>query len=144
MARFAGRNVLRARQLLPTPQGGLRFSELGLLHGHVGLALPVIESEENVACADFVAHRHRNLDDGARYDRGDLNVLRARLDQPVDSLPPFPGLAEHEREGAQVSWEYSGALPPLLEWLSRLPVADLRIQPMGLAPIYHRYHGAQP
>ena len=71
-------------------------------------------------------------------------LIRARLDQPVDSLPPFPGLAEHEREGAQVSWEYSGALPPLLEWLSRLPVADLRIQPMGLAPIYHRYHGAQP
>jgi hypothetical protein len=58
-------------------------------------------------------------------------------------LPAFPGLTELEGNGREFTWEYSGALPPLLEWLSRLPLTDLRMEPMGLAPIYHRFHGVQ-
>ena len=43
----------------------------------------------------------------------------------------------------QLSLEYTGALPPLMEWLARQPVADLRVEPLGLAPIYHRFHGEE-
>ena len=39
-------------------------------------------------------------------------------------------------------YELTGPLPPLLDWLARRPVADLRVEPLGLAPIYHRFHGA--
>ena len=28
----------------------------------------------------------------------------------------------------------------LLDWLARQPLADLRIEPMGLTPIYRKYH----
>lgn len=37
--------------------------------------------------------------------------------------------------------EYRGPLPALLEWLARQPVANLKIEPLGLGPIYHKYHG---
>jgi ABC-2 type transport system ATP-binding protein len=73
----------------------------------------------------------------------DARLVRATFDKPVDSLQLLPGLTEYERSGNRIGWQYDGALPPLLEWLSRLPVSDLTIQAMGLAPIYHRYHGAQ-
>ena len=70
-------------------------------------------------------------------------LIRARFERAVDTLPSFPGLSEQERDGNQVAWEYTGPLPPLLEYLSRLPVVDLRMEPLGLAPIYHRYHGGE-
>lgn len=36
---------------------------------------------------------------------------------------------------------YRGPLPALLEWLAKQPLADLKIEPQGLTPIYRRYHG---
>jgi ABC-2 type transport system ATP-binding protein len=36
---------------------------------------------------------------------------------------------------------YRGPLPVLLDWLAALPLDDLRIEPMGLGPIYRKYHG---
>jgi ABC-2 type transport system ATP-binding protein len=36
--------------------------------------------------------------------------------------------------------EYRGPLPPLLEWLHRQPLSDLRVEPLGLSKIYHTYH----
>jgi ABC-2 type transport system ATP-binding protein len=50
--------------------------------------------------------------------------------------PPPPNLA------GPVSFEYGGELQPLLEWLSHQAVADLRLEPAGLTPIYHKYHGS--
>jgi ABC-2 type transport system ATP-binding protein len=70
-------------------------------------------------------------------------LIRARFERAVDTLPSFPGLSEQERDGNQIAWEYTGPLPPLLDYLSRLPVVDLRMEPLGLAPIYHRYHGGE-
>src|SRR5262245_50824113 len=50
--------------------------------------------------------------------------------------PPLP-------DGAgPASFEYAGDLRPLLEWLSHQEVDDLRIEPAGLAPVYHKYHGS--
>jgi hypothetical protein len=37
--------------------------------------------------------------------------------------------------------ETTGPLPPLLTWLGRHDVVDLHVEPLGLAAIYHRYHG---
>ena len=36
---------------------------------------------------------------------------------------------------------FRGPLPVLLEWLAKQPLADLVIEPQGLAPIYKKYHG---
>jgi ABC-2 type transport system ATP-binding protein len=36
--------------------------------------------------------------------------------------------------------EYHGPLPPLLDWLAKQTLDDLRVEPIGLGPIYKRYH----
>jgi hypothetical protein len=45
------------------------------------------------------------------------------------------------QQDGQVTWEHTGPLPPFLEWLSHQPLLDLRVEPLGLDAIYHRYHG---
>ena len=51
---------------------------------------------------------------------------------------PLPEAAWHDGE---LRLDYGGPLPELLGWLSRHSPADVRIEPAGLAPVYHRYHG---
>lgn len=38
--------------------------------------------------------------------------------------------------------EYRGPMPELLRWLASLPLADLKVEPLGLTRIYRRYHVA--
>ena len=37
---------------------------------------------------------------------------------------------------------YRGPLPRLLDWLAKQPLADLKIEPQGLGPIYRNVHGS--
>jgi len=72
----------------------------------------------------------------------DARLVQACFARPPGTGPDLPGLCERERHADCVTWEYAGPLPPLLDWLASQGVKDLRVQPLGLAPIYHRYHGA--
>ena len=36
---------------------------------------------------------------------------------------------------------WRGPLPPLLTWLAEQALDDLRVEPLGLGPIYRKYHG---
>jgi len=66
---------------------------------------------------------------------------RATLGRPASGSPDLPGVRAFDTTGSQVQMEYAGPLPPLLEWLARHDANDLQIEPLGLAAIYHRYHG---
>jgi len=66
--------------------------------------------------------------------------VRARFGAVVAELPNLAGLRHYQREGADVAFEYAGPLPPLLEWLGQQDVADLRVEPLGLAGIYQQFH----
>jgi ABC-2 type transport system ATP-binding protein len=59
------------------------------------------------------------------------------------AAPSASGVASVPRVSPdnRLDLEYSGPLPPLLEWLAQQSVTDLRMEPLGLAPIYHRFHG---
>ena len=46
-------------------------------------------------------------------------------------------------QGADLDFEYSGPLPDLLRRLADLPVEDVKIEPLGLANIYQKYHHVQ-
>jgi len=59
-------------------------------------------------------------------------------------LPALAGLELREQRQDSLTLEYTGPLPPLLDWLAHQAVADLRMQPLGLSSIYRRYHGAVP
>jgi ABC-2 type transport system ATP-binding protein len=73
----------------------------------------------------------------------EVRRVRARLGSGNDTLPDLPGVRGLERHGADITFEYSGPLRDLLGWLSGQDVLDLKIEPLGLARIYHRYHGAE-
>jgi ABC-2 type transport system ATP-binding protein len=61
----------------------------------------------------------------------------------VEAVPDLPGLRLTRRDDNRLAFDYAGPLEPLLGWLARQQVTDLRVEPLGLGPIYHRYHGAQ-
>jgi ABC-2 type transport system ATP-binding protein len=41
----------------------------------------------------------------------------------------------------RLTLEYRGPLPRLLDWLARQALDDLRVEPLGLGPIYRKFHG---
>jgi len=45
-----------------------------------------------------------------------------------------------EEAGGRVVLEASDSLAPLLGWLSTLPLEEVRIEPVGLAAVYDRFH----
>jgi ABC-2 type transport system ATP-binding protein len=55
----------------------------------------------------------------------------------------LPGLTlRSRRPGGGYELEYRGSLPPLLDWLKAHDPRELRIEPLGLSGIYHRFHGS--
>jgi ABC-2 type transport system ATP-binding protein len=55
-----------------------------------------------------------------------------------DSLGGQLSLISHS--GEQAVYETPGELAPILKWLATLPLADVRIEPIGLRAIYNRFH----
>src|SRR5262249_18763687 len=63
-------------------------------------------------------------------------------------LPPIPESLNDQltvvaSENGEAIFETPGELAPLLKWLATLPLADVRIEPVGLRSIYQRFH-AEP
>lgn len=56
------------------------------------------------------------------------------------NLPGSRAVQTHER---RLSFEYTGPLPDLLGWLARNDVADVKVEPFGLAAVYRQYHGTE-
>jgi ABC-2 type transport system ATP-binding protein len=69
-------------------------------------------------------------------------VVSARL----TGLPPATGpdgmpLAPEVLSNSHLNLTFRGPLPVLLDWLASQPLADLKIEPQGLGPIYRSVHG---
>lgn len=74
---------------------------------------------------------------------GEARRVSARFARDPEPLPTLPGLQLQTQEDHCLTLEYGGPLPPLLDWLARQHVSELRVEPLGLGPIYHRYHGTE-
>jgi ABC-2 type transport system ATP-binding protein len=70
-------------------------------------------------------------------------LVRARFKGESPALPPLPGLLVRERKDNLLVLEYTESLADLLAWLGRQPLLDLRVEPLGLNAVYHRFHGAE-
>jgi ABC-2 type transport system ATP-binding protein len=81
-----------------------------------------------------------HVQDMHHLQRGRL--VHARFEGPAAAPPPLPGLHVRSRAANLLVLEFTGDLPELLAWLSGQPLAELRVEPLGLKAIYHRYHGA--
>jgi ABC-2 type transport system ATP-binding protein len=70
-------------------------------------------------------------------------LVRASFAGPALPVPPDDRFRVREQVNGRVVLEHSGPLPDLLDWLGRQTLTDLSVEPLGLAPVYHRYHGAE-
>ena len=70
--------------------------------------------------------------------------IHARLTGPLGPIPDevATGVTVAARDDGTVVLEAGESLAPLLGWLSRLPLAEVRIEPVGLATVYERFHRA--
>ncbi len=70
--------------------------------------------------------------------------IRAELNGPLGPIPAALGesvVIVAQGEGTVVM-EAGDSLAPLLGWLSTLPLKEMRIEPVGLAAVYDRFHRA--
>ena len=66
--------------------------------------------------------------------------VRLRLERPLNGQATPRDAKVVHANGNDVELDFTGALPELMRWLAEQPVADVRIEPMGLANIYQQYH----
>ncbi|MBI1918564.1 MAG: ABC transporter ATP-binding protein [Planctomycetes bacterium] len=102
----------------------------------------VLSEVERVCDRVGILQRGRLVHLQRMADLREGRLIHARFHGPPPALPSLDGLHERQRQDGAVTLEYTGPLAALLEWLARQPLADLRLEPLGLASIYHRYHGA--
>jgi hypothetical protein len=69
--------------------------------------------------------------------------IHVQFTQPVATLPELPDMQNILTQAQQLTLDYTGPLPPLLQWLSSQPVADMSMESIGLQAIYQRYHGIE-
>jgi ABC-2 type transport system ATP-binding protein len=70
-------------------------------------------------------------------------LVRASFAGPGLPVPETDQFQVREQVNSRVVFEHTGPLPDLLDWLGRQTLTDLSVEPLGLAPVYHRYHGAE-
>lgn len=68
-------------------------------------------------------------------------LVQARFEGAVPAVPELAGLLVRHQEADGLTMEFTGALPELLGWLAQERLIELRMEPLGLNAIYHRYHG---
>jgi ABC-2 type transport system ATP-binding protein len=109
----------------------------------------VVFSSHVLSEAEQVCDRVAVLQRGRLVHLQDMAALRdarrvfLRLRDGAAGPPPLEGLTLRERRGDELVLEYAGDLPPLLAWLAGQPLAELRLEPLGLRGIYQRYHPAE-
>src|SRR5262249_8958951 len=69
-------------------------------------------------------------------------LVHAVFAGPAPAPPALAGLPVRSQRGDRLALEFTGELSELLGWLSGRPLVELRIEPLGLDAVYHRYHGA--
>jgi ABC-2 type transport system ATP-binding protein len=70
--------------------------------------------------------------------------IRARLTATMPAVPPHLAgqLSVSPEAESRLRIDAPGDLAPLFGWLATLPLADVRIEPIGLQAVYEKYHSA--
>jgi ABC-2 type transport system ATP-binding protein len=124
----------------------MRDQLLGQLKEAAGRGQAVLFSSHVLTEVEQVCDRVAILQQGRLVhweqmrDLRSVRRVRVRLSEPVPSLALPKGVSTLKADGLDVEFPYAGPLPELLRWLADRPVADLKIEPMGLAEIYQQYH----
>ncbi len=69
-------------------------------------------------------------------------AVSARFTGPLPTTGPDGSpLDDDALVNGKLALTYRGPLPTLLEWLAKQSLDDLRVEPLGLSPIYRKFHG---
>lgn len=99
----------------------------------------VLQEAEAVCDRVLILRRGRLVHEQCMTElRGGRHVTATLTGPPP---PAGPGDTPVSVADGRLSLEYRGPLPPLLDWLAKQPVADLKVEPVGLGPVYRKYHG---
>jgi ABC-2 type transport system ATP-binding protein len=101
----------------------------------------VLSEVERVCDRVAILHRGKLVHLQCMSTLREGRLVEAVFKGPVPEVPAMAGLSVNENSGNRLTLEFTGDLTELLGWLSRQPVVELRLQPLGLKPIYYRYHG---
>ncbi len=101
----------------------------------------VLGEVERVCDRVLILQRGRLVHVQTMSDLQEGRLVQARFAGAAPAPPALPGLHVRRREKDNLTLEFAGSLPELLSWLSGQPVVELRMEPLGLNAIYHRYHG---
>jgi ABC-2 type transport system ATP-binding protein len=102
----------------------------------------VLAEVEQVCDRVGILQRGRLVHVQAMAELREVRRVHARFAQALGAVPDLPGLRRCDLQGQQLTLEYAGVLEPLLNWLARQQPVDLKVEPLGLSAIYHRYHGS--
>ena len=69
-------------------------------------------------------------------------LVRVRFGRVPEAWPELPGVEMPERWGKVTTVRQIGPPAALFSWLATQEVEEVHIEPGGLAPVYHRYHGS--
>lgn len=71
--------------------------------------------------------------------------IRAQLTGPLPAVPPALAgdLSIQTDDGGNVTILTATELAPLLGWLATAPLAEVRIEPVGLAAVYEKFHAPE-
>lgn len=119
------------------------------LRGAAGEGRTVLFSSHTLAEVDELCDWVAIVRDGTLVEQGRVRSLRERALRHVEimwkgdgsSRPPVPSGLEvlrHHEEGLTGTW--SGAIAPLVRWLSEAPIADVRIEAPRLEDLFQGYY----
>ena len=101
----------------------------------------VLSEVEQVCDRVAILHQGRLAHVQTMAELREVRRVRARIAGAIQELPQLPELRRIERKDDELTFEHAGPLRGLLGWLAQQEVIDLKIEPLGLAGIYHRFHG---
>lgn len=104
----------------------------------------VLQEVEAVCDRVLILKKGRLVYEQPMAELRDGRHVSAALTGPTPSSgprgEPLPAGAVSD---GRLSFDYRGSLPDLLAWLADQPLSDLRVEPIGLAPIYRRFHAGE-
>jgi ABC-2 type transport system ATP-binding protein len=101
----------------------------------------VLAEVERVCDRVIILQRGRLAHTQVMSELQEGRLVVARFDGPAQDPPPLSGLHVREKLDGRLTVEFAGALPELLGWLAGQRLLELRVEPLGLNAVYHRFHG---
>ncbi|MFP6613330.1 MAG: ABC transporter ATP-binding protein, partial [Pirellulales bacterium] len=105
----------------------------------------VMSEVEQVCDRVIILREGKPVHDQVMSDLRRQHRIHARLTAPLPDIPDdlSDHVVIHSQNNGSVILEAPGQLAPLFDWLAKLRVNEIRIEPLGLCGVYEQYHNSE-